>query len=102
VARTGGAGEHSSGDLFIAFATAQRLPSTDAATDDAPLERSLRALDDNWISPLFWAAIESTEEAILNALVAAETMTGRDGHTAHRLPHDRLVDVWRRYRGDGR
>lgn len=59
-----------------------------------------RALDDGGISPLFWAAIESTEEAILNALVAAETMTGRDGHTDRAIPHDRLVDVWRRYRPD--
>ena len=100
VARTGGAGEHSSGDLFLAFATAQRLPSSDTMTDDMSVERSLRALDDAWISPLFWAAIEATEEAILNALVSAETLTGRDGHTAHAIPHDRLIEVWRRYRYD--
>jgi D-aminopeptidase len=41
--------------------------------------------------------VEATEEAIVNALVAAETMTGRDGFTAHRLPHDRLVEVMHRY-----
>ena len=98
VARTGGAGEHSSGDLFIAFATGNRgLTTSDRAAGRA-FTRELRALDDAWISPLFWAAVESTEEAIANALVAAETLSGADGHVAYRLPHDRLVDVWRRYR----
>ena len=66
------------------------------------LERTVRMLDDGSISPLFWAAIESTEEAIANALVAAETTVGRDGHTSHRLPHDRLLEIWQRYRGAGR
>jgi D-aminopeptidase len=50
------------------------------------------------MSPLFWAAIEATEAAIVNALLAAETMAGADGHVAHRLPHDRLMEVWRRHR----
>ena len=52
---------------------------------------------DGIISDLFWAAIEATEEAILNALVSAETMTGRDGITAHALDHDRLIDIMTRY-----
>ena len=54
-------------------------------------------LPDGAITPLFWGAIEATEEAILNALVAAETMTGRDGITAHALPHDALVGIMTRY-----
>jgi D-aminopeptidase len=49
------------------------------------------------MTPLFDATIFATEEAIINALVAAETMTGRDSITAHRLPHDRLVEVMRRH-----
>jgi D-aminopeptidase len=49
------------------------------------------------MSELFWAAIESTEEAICNALVAAETMVGRDGITAHALPHEALVEIMTRY-----
>lgn len=99
VARTGGAGEHSSGDLFIAFATGNRgLTTTDRAAG-RPFTRAVRALEDAWMSPLFWAAVESTEEAIVNALVAAETMAGQGGHVAHRLPHDRLMQVWRRHRG---
>jgi len=99
VARTGGAGEHSSGDLFIAFATGNRGLSSEDRTAGRPFTREIRALDDAWISPLFWAALESTEEAIVNALVAAETMAGADGHVAYRLPHDRLAEVWRRHRG---
>jgi D-aminopeptidase len=54
-------------------------------------------LPDADITDLFWATIESTEEAILNALVAAETMTGRDGIVAHALPHDRLIEAMTRY-----
>jgi D-aminopeptidase len=98
LARTGGAGEHSSGDLFLCFATGNGGLRAADQPGQAPRERTIRALDDAWISPLFWAAIEATEEAILNALVAAETMTGRDGHVAHRLPHDALVETWRRHR----
>jgi D-aminopeptidase len=59
-------------------------------------------LPDTAISDLFWCAIEATEEAILNALVAAETLTGRDGITAHALPHEDLVEIMTRYgRGPG-
>ncbi len=98
VARTGGAGEHSSGDLFIAFATGNRGLVAEDRGVGRPFSREVRTLDDAWISGLFWAAIESTEEAIVNALVAAETMRGQGGHVAYRLPHDRLVEVWQRYR----
>jgi D-aminopeptidase len=42
------------------------------------------------MTPLFAATVQATEEAVVNALVAAETMTGRDGRTAHRLPHERV------------
>ena len=47
---------------------------------------------------LFEAVVEATEEAIVNALVAAETMNGRDGNTAYKLPHDRLIEVMNNYR----
>jgi len=97
IARVGGAGEHSSGDIFLAFSTANRgrLQSykTEAAT--APFDVSM--IPEGSISDLFWGAIEATEEAILNALVAAETMTGRDGITSHALGHERLVEVMARY-----
>ncbi len=96
IGRMGGVGEHSSGDLFIAFSTANRLPAGDEPTVDASA-LSVRMLGDGWMTPIFDATVEATEEAILNALLAAETMTGRDGATAHRLPPDRLVEVMRRY-----
>lgn len=98
IARAGGAGENSSGDLILAFATGNPPFAISDEAAAVPRVRSLSAIDEAWLSPLFWAAIESVEEAIVNALVAAETMTGRDGHIAHRLPHDLLAAVWRRHR----
>ncbi len=91
VARTGGAGENSSGDLMLAFATGNRIDGR--ASEPLPV----RMLPNERIDPLFYAAIEATEEAIVNALVAAETTTGRDGVTVHRLDHDALLDVMRRH-----
>jgi D-aminopeptidase len=95
IARMGGTGGHTSGDLFIAFATGNRLP-IGAAVDDDPSGRGtypVRAVGDIVIDRLFDGVIEATEEAIVNALVGAETTTGRDGITAHALPHDRLREV---------
>jgi D-aminopeptidase len=91
IARTGGAGENSSGDLFLAFSTANR----DAYADPHPTGRSVRIemLSAEHMSALFHAVIEATEEAILNALLQAETMTGRDGITAHALDPGRLVEL---------
>ncbi len=87
VARGGGTGENDSGDLFLAFSTAARFPSTGTEISAA------RRLPDVAIDPLFDASIDATEEAVLNALLGAETMTGRDGIVAHRLPIDRLVNL---------
>ncbi len=92
VARTGGAGEHASGDLFLAFATGNRLVASDYGSRPPPVQ-SLRFMSEAFIDPLFYAAVEATEEAIVNALVAAETMTGRDEVTAYALPHDLLVNA---------
>jgi D-aminopeptidase len=102
IARVGGAGEHSSGDIFLAFSTGNRgaIGSYKMEAATAPIEVSM--IPEGSISDLFWGAIEATEEAILNALVAADTMTGRDGITAHRLEHGTLVAVMSRYgRGPG-
>ena len=83
VARTGGAGEFSSGDFAIAFST-------------GPTQR-VEPVPQEALNPLFYAAIEATEEAIVNALLAAETMTGRGGATVHALPHDVFLDAMHRY-----
>ena len=92
IARVGGGGSNSSGDIFLAFSTANagRMKSYKSGSR-GPL--SVDMVPDASITPLFWGAIEATEEAILNALVAADTMIGRDGITAHALPHDRLVEI---------
>jgi len=96
VGRTGGYGATSSGDIFLAFATGNRgLPASEDQPSAAPL--NIRALHDLALDPLLEATVEATEEAIANALVAADTMTGRDGITAYRLPHDRLVEVMRHH-----
>jgi D-aminopeptidase len=91
LARVGGYGMTGSGDLFLAFATGNT--GLAAAEDEAALVATVRTVADTALDPVFEATVEATEEAIVNALVAAETMTGRDGVTAHRLPHDRLVAV---------
>jgi D-aminopeptidase len=97
IARMGGTGAHSSGDLFLCFATGNRsLPKTSFRADPR-VAADIRVLNDFAIGPLFDATIEATEEAIVNALVAAQTMTGRDGITAHALPHDRLLETMARF-----
>lgn len=61
------------------------------ADGSAPLEVPIRMLSNRWITPLFQAVVEATEEAILNALLAAETMIGCEGRTAHALAGERLT-----------
>ena len=92
VARTGGTGENSSGDIFLAFATGNRGLAGEARTARVEMLRN------EHITGLFFAVIEATEEAIVNALVSAETMTGRGGTTAYRLEPEVLVEVMRRKR----
>ena len=97
IARMGSVAAHSSGDLVIAFATGNRGLSRTAGERDPNLTVDARMVADRAITPLFQAAVEATEAAIVNALLAAGTMTGRDGITAHALDHDRLLDVMARY-----
>jgi D-aminopeptidase len=95
--RMGSFASHSSGDLFLAFATGNRELSAEAGESDPRRTASVSMVVDAHIDPLFEATVEATEEAIVNALLAAETMTGRDGVTAHALPHDRLREVMTLY-----
>lgn len=97
MARVGGAGEHTSGDIFLAFATGNAGKVESYKTEDDYGTIDLTMLSDMAMSALYHATIEATEEAIVNAMVAAETMTGRDGHTAHALPHDRLLETMTAY-----
>jgi len=81
LARAGGIGNNGSGDIFVAFSTANEL----AATGNV---HSVKMLAPDLLTPLFQAAAEATEEAILNALCGAESMTGYQERTAHALPLD--------------
>jgi len=89
VGRVGGTAAHTSGDLFFAFATGNR--GLDAGAGEVPL----RMLSDGEITPYYAAIIDATEEAILNAMLAAETMTGREGRTVHALEAEVLQEVLR-------
>jgi L-aminopeptidase/D-esterase-like protein len=91
VARTGGMASNSSGDIFIAFSTANPGASATAGLPTAQM------LPNERITPFFEATVLATEEAIINALVAAETMVGYDGHRVIELPHDRLQQTLKKY-----
>jgi D-aminopeptidase len=91
LARDGSVSGNGSGDIFIAFSTAN--PGAFRTEGTA----SLTMLPNDRMDPLFAATVEATEESIVNALVAASTMVGRDGHRAIALPHDRLREVLRKY-----
>jgi D-aminopeptidase len=97
IARMGGSGGHSSGDIFIAFSTANAGALRSYKLEEPANVVDVAMLPDGGISDLFWGAIEATEEAICNTLIAAETLTGRDGIMAHALPHDSLVEIMTRY-----
>jgi L-aminopeptidase/D-esterase-like protein len=87
----GGRGGNSSGDIFIAFSTAN--PEVSKNEGLARLEM----LPNDLISPLFEATASATEEAIVNAMVAAETMEGVNGNKVYAIPHDRLVAALKKY-----
>ena len=92
LARTGATSGNGSGDIFIAFSTA----NPGAARSDDVAQVSM--LSNARISALFTATVEATEEAIVNALVAADTMTGIGDLTVEALPHDRLREIHAKYR----
>jgi L-aminopeptidase/D-esterase-like protein len=91
LARNGSISGNSSGDIFIAFSTA----NPGAGKPSGMVE--LRMLANEEMNPFFAATVEATEEAIINALVAAETMTGIDGHKVVALPHDRVREILKRH-----
>lgn len=91
LARTGATSGNSSGDIFIAFSTANPLAATH------PEVAHVEMLSNERISTLFSATVQATEEAIVNALVAAETMTGANGRTVPALPHEALKGLLKKY-----
>jgi D-aminopeptidase len=89
--RDGSISGNGSGDIFIAFSTANPHSA------DANGPRKVEMLPNDGVDPLFKATVEATEEAVINAMVAAETMTGIDGHKVIALPHERLREVLKKY-----
>ncbi|MBL7861704.1 MAG: P1 family peptidase [Cyclobacteriaceae bacterium] len=87
----GGRGGNSSGDIFIAFSTANPEVSKDEGL------AQVKMLPNEKINPIFEAAAAATEEAIVNALIAAETMEGVNGNKVYAIPHDRLIQVLKKY-----
>lgn len=97
IARMGGIGSTGSGDIFVAFATGNRGLPEAALEPDPRRVIDVRMVEDARMTPLFQAAVEATEEAIVNALLTAGTMTGADGITAHGLDGGRVVEIMARH-----
>ncbi len=89
IGRMGGIGGDSSGDIFIAFSTAN------GGGGSADSLSTARFIPNERINPIFEATVDATEEAIVNAMVAAETMTGADGYRVYALPTDQVVALLR-------
>ena len=89
LARTGSVSSNGSGDIFVAFSTAN------AGAASAPNTVEVSMVSNRRITAIFEATVQATEEAIVNALVAAETMTGRDGNTSDAISHDRIQEILR-------
>ncbi len=90
IGRMGGTASNGSGDIFVAFSTAN-------ASADGGGVASVQMLGNDQLSPLFESTVQATEEAITNTLVAAETMTGADGFRVFALPHVRLQGILQKY-----
>ncbi|MFL3051873.1 MAG: P1 family peptidase [Candidatus Neomarinimicrobiota bacterium] len=87
----GGRGSNGSGDIFLAFSTAN------PRAFDRKNERSIKSFPNDKITPLFEATVQTVEESIINAMIAAETMEGINNNKAYALPHDTLIDVLKKY-----
>ena len=108
LARTGTIGSHSSGDIFLAVSTANAGAFSRKAPNDAndpngqqhrPGYGHLEFIPWDAIDPFYAAVVQATEEAVANALIANEDMTGRDGHRSPALPRHRLAEILSRTRG---
>ena len=87
----GGRGSNGSGDIFLAFSTAN------PRAFDRKNERSIKSFPNDKITPLFEATVQTVEESIINAMIAAETMEGINNNKAYALPHDTLIEVLKKY-----
>jgi D-aminopeptidase len=91
IGKNGGIGGNSSGDIFIAFSTANPGAGKEGKAANVTM------LPNDLINPVFAATVQATEEAIINAMIAAETMTGVNGNTVYAIPHERLKQAMKKY-----
>lgn len=96
MAKTGSSWSNGSGDYVIAFSTANKIPF-----DLSSRVLSPSVLHNDAMSPLFQAVNEATEEAIYNSLFMAKSVSGYDGHKVEAIPVDRVLEIFRKYRGPG-
>jgi D-aminopeptidase len=93
IGRCGSFAAHGSGEIVVAFSTANKVPR-----ETSRMTATLDVLLDEACDPLYEAVVECTEEGIVNALCMADEMRGQSGHTAPALPLDRLQEILERYR----
>ncbi|OLS24087.1 MAG: hypothetical protein HeimC3_21780 [Candidatus Heimdallarchaeota archaeon LC_3] len=96
IGRVGGYGGHSSGDIFLSFSTSNNLAPIRTNNIDSSLNK-VKSLKNYLMNQLMLATIEATEEAIINSLVTAKTMAGINNNTVFALPHDRLLQLNKKY-----
>jgi len=94
LAQTGATSNTGSGDIILAFSTSNKIPRR-------PSEKflNIQSINDFWITPLYLATVETTQEAIVNALTSARTIVGRNGNTAHGIPLDQVKKIMEKYQG---
>lgn len=92
LAHVGAISHTGSGDIILAFSTGNKIPRKRSFSF-----HSVKSVSDFWMTPLYQATVEATQEAILNALTMAETVVGRDGHTAYGIPLDQVGEIMKKY-----
>ena len=92
LAQTGAISHTGSGDIILAFSTGNRIPALPTG-----FFHKIKSVSDFWISPLYQGTVEATQEAIINALTAAQTVVGKDGNTAYGLPLDQVKRIMKKY-----
>jgi D-aminopeptidase len=104
LARTGSYGGNGSGDFTIAFTTGKKtvdelkeMVSPRSVTQETMTAAVPISSADSFLSHVYRATVEATEEAIINALFKAKTMQGRDGNIRHQLPYDQVAEIWERH-----
>lgn len=91
IGKLGGIGANGSGDIFIAFST---------ANEDAYIREGktiVETISNDWMNDIFEATIQAVEEAVINAMIAAETMEGNNGNKVYALPHEKLIEIMKKY-----